>query len=183
MHMYTSSHVYLFACIPLRMYTYARVYLCTCIPMQRVFAQGGPQLSVASDARGACCQYYEPRHVAIEHGYPYPFQPRTHLYRDSFAGFASTVRGATQRAARRRLATEKHSKEMDDSMLHYCHDIVMGRDGAATLGGKPEPNGVLAQDLSSTLKALRPINQFQPFFGGFQNGKLWIGQKYSCTYA
>ena len=55
---------------------------------------GEPLLNVATDLRLGCCRYYEPRRASLAAGHPYPFRPRTHLYRDTFGGFVDTVRGA-----------------------------------------------------------------------------------------
>ena len=49
-------------------------------------------MTVATDLASRCCRYYEPRREAIRRGYPYPFKPQTRLYKDTFAGFAETLR-------------------------------------------------------------------------------------------
>ena len=123
------------------------------------FMHGG-LYNVAADAQRLCCQYYEPRRVAAEAGYPYPFAPTTHLYRDDFKGFVGTLRRANSA----------------DALLHYMHDVVMERDGAAVVAGK-QATQQLASDLAATLAALWPLAEMQPFFAGIANAKLWIGQK------
>ena len=126
----------------------------------RRFMHGG-FYNVAADAAKACCQYYEPRRIAAEAGYPYPFRPRTHLYRDHFEGFVGTLRESP-------LATEPR--------LHYLHDILMERDAAPVVAGEAATPQIAA-DLEEMVTALRPLAKMQPFFGGVANAKLWIGQK------
>eukprot|EP00435_Cladocopium_sp_Y103_P074066 s27_g46.t1 len=118
--------------------------------------------NIAADIPGRCCQYYEPRKVAAEAKYPYPFRPTTHLYRDSFDGFAKTL----------------HSGETEGSrhLVHYLHDVVMERDGSPVVAGQAAPEE-LAAELRAVAEALRPAQRLQPFFGGIANAKLWIGQK------
>ena len=127
------------------------------------FMHGG-FYNVAADVQSSCCQYYEPRRVAADAGYPYPFRPRTHLYRDHFKGFVSTMRGASG------------ASSTGEPMLHYLHDVVMERDGAAVIAGEVAPTQIKA-DLSATVAALRPLMRMQPFFAGIANAKLWVGQK------
>lgn len=138
--------------------------------------RGEPLLNVATDVRGACCRYYEPRRASIAAGYPYPFQPRTRLYRDTFGGFVETLRAASTSTARARLGAG--SPSADDAMtpLHYLHDTVMDQEGRPQVGAGPAPP-VLAADLASTLAAMRPLATRQPFFGAFASAKLWLGQR------
>jgi len=136
--------------------------------------QRTPTLNVAAGSRASCCQYYEPRRVSIEKKYPYPFRPSTHLYLDTFEGFAATVCAATAN----RTAALASSADADAAAptLHYLHDIVMQRDGAPVLAGKAAPAD-FAADLAATAEALEPVAQFNPFYGGIANAKLWIGQR------
>eukprot|EP00913_Durusdinium_trenchii_P024351 g22861.t1 len=80
--------------------------------------------NVAADFKSVCCQYYEPRNISAQAGYPYPFNPRTHLYRDRFSGFVDTLRA-------------KRTSDQKEPMLHYFHDVVMERDGKPV---EPRPN-------------------------------------------
>ena len=132
--------------------------------------------NVAADNRSACCQYYEPRRVAAEAGYPYPFRPRTHLYKDHFAGFVETLRAS--RASQASQASGEPSGESSRSSLlhHYLHDVLMERDGTPVVAGEAATPQVAA-DLSATVTALRPLSRMQPFFAGIANAKLWVGQK------
>ncbi|CAE7275660.1 HIF1AN [Symbiodinium sp. CCMP2456] len=126
----------------------------------RRFMHGG-FYNVAADAARACCQYYEPRRIAAEAGYPYPFRPRTHLYRDHFEGFVGTLR---------------ESPSETEPRLHYLHDILMERDAAPVVAGEAATPQIAA-DLEEMVTALKPLARMQPFFGGVANAKLWIGQK------
>ncbi|CAK9094051.1 Hypoxia-inducible factor 1-alpha inhibitor (Hypoxia-inducible factor asparagine hydroxylase) [Durusdinium trenchii] len=119
--------------------------------------------NVAADFKSVCCQYYEPRNISAQAGYPYPFNPRTHLYRDRFSGFVDTLRA-------------KRTSDQKEPMLHYFHDVVMERDGKPVVAGQAAPPPLDA-DLAATLAALRPLAQRQAFFAGVANAKLWIGQR------
>ena len=98
--------------------------------------------NIAADLNGQCCQYFEPQEKAKKLGYPYPFAPTTHLYRDSFAGYVKTVR--------------KANRSPNPKLLHYLHEIVMKRDGKATVGGGSAPQK-LVNDLDVVTSQLRPI--------------------------
>ena len=98
--------------------------------------------NVAADLNGQCCQYFELQEKAKKLGYPYPFAPTTHLYRDSFAGYVKTVR--------------KANRSSKPKLLHYLHEIVMKRDGKATVGGGSAP-AALVKDLDVVTSQLRPI--------------------------
>ena len=142
-----------------------------------------PVLNVATDVKGACCRYYEPRRVAIQANYPYPFRPRTHLYRETFDGFVSTLRAAASAAAKRGEALASDASDASDvdvlaganSHLHYLHDIVIS-DGQPQLAGDPAPPP-LAADLGTTAASLLPLAKAQPFFGSLAYAKLWIGMR------
>ena len=54
-------------------------------------------MTVATDLASRCCRYYEPRREAIRRGYPYPFKPKTRLYKDTFAGGVASVLSADYR--------------------------------------------------------------------------------------
>ena len=119
--------------------------------------KGEPLLNVATDLRGACCRYYEPRRASLAAGYPYPFQPRTHLYRDTFGGFVETLRaahilpGVPEKGSQAVTATEAPPAEACGSQwkpaeappveasatLHYLHDVVMDSAGRPQVGGLP----------------------------------------------
>ena len=114
--------------------------------------------NVAANVNTSCCEYYEPRKMAVEADYPYPFRPTTHLYRDTFRGFASTLRAESK------------------PLLHYLHDVAVERDGAPVMAGKAAP-AAIAADLNETTATLLRIARMQAFFGGIANAKLWIGQQ------
>ena len=116
-------------------------------------------LNIAADTPGACCRYYEPLKEAVKRDYPFPFQPRTHLYRDTFADFVKTIRSTNGSTAR---------------PLHYLHDSLIAADGKPFAARTP---AVLAADLAATTDALRKVVKLQPFFGGFASAKLWVGER------
>lgn len=126
--------------------------------------RGMPLLNVATDVLGACCRYYEPRRASAAAGNPYPFKPRTHLYRDTFGGFVETLRVVAGLATADGPAT-----------LHYLHDVVLDQ-GRPQVGGRPAPD-TLSADMAATLAALLPVAQLQPSFKGFGSAKLWLGQR------
>ena len=121
---------------------------------------------VAANREGACCQYFEPRQKAADAGYPYPFAPTTHLYRDRFDGFVKTMR-ARGRTKGGRVGAR---------MLHYLHEILMNAQGEAVVAGAPAPPA-LTSELNAMKTLLAPIASLQPFFGKFANAKLWLGQR------
>ena len=121
------------------------------------------RFNVAADMNGQCCRYFEPQAKAKQTGYPYPFAPTTHLYRDKFEGFVKTVRKAA--------GSDKPHK-----ILHYLHEIVMNAQGEAVVAGGAPPQQ-LKEDIESIKSILQPIAKDQPFFGGFANAKLWMGQQ------
>ena len=112
---------------------------------------------------GRCCRYFDPQPVAKTAGYPYPFSPSTHLYRDRMEGFVSTVRAA--------LKSRKPPRT-----LHYLHEIIMDGEGSPVVAGGEAPPA-LADDLAAIKAALLPVASLQPFFGGFANAKVWMGQR------
>ena len=122
-----------------------------------------PRFNVATDLDGQCCRYFEPEQKAKQLGYPYPFAPTTHLYRDKFEGFVKTVRKAA-------------GNDNRNKMQHYLHEIVMNSKGEAVVAGGPAPEQ-LKKDLESITSTIYPIAKDQPFFGGFANAKLWVGQQ------
>lgn len=122
-----------------------------------------PLFNVASDAPGRCCRYFDPQPTAQKAGYPYPFAPSTHLYRESFDGFVNTVRAA-------------HRSRKPPKALHYLHEIIMDRSGAPVVAGAAAPRA-LADDLDALKAALLPVASRQPFFGGLASAKLWMGQR------
>ena len=126
-------------------------------------AAEAPRFNVATDSAGACCRYFEPRPSAHKANYPYPFSPSTHLYRDRFDGYVSTVRASHRSATSRKT-------------LHYLHEIVMNPKGEAVVAGAPAPPA-LSADLSAIKRVLQPLGALQPFFGGFASAKLWLGQR------
>ena len=106
--------------------------------------KGEPLLNIATDTRGACCRYYEPRRTSLESGYPFPFQPRTHLYRDTFGGFVETLRAANRQGVPEKgtqaVTTDEASPVEASSTLHYLHDVVMDSAGRPQVGGEPAPS-------------------------------------------
>uniref|UniRef100_A0A7S4LKH8 JmjC domain-containing protein n=1 Tax=Eutreptiella gymnastica TaxID=73025 RepID=A0A7S4LKH8_9EUGL len=134
---------------------------------RRIFASNAdpkPKFNVAADQQGRCCRYFESQGKAKQSGYPYPFAPSTHLYRDTFDGFVKTVRKAA------RLDSKKAR------VIHYLHEIVMDSHGKAVVAGGTAPPPLVA-DLQAVKATLEPIASDQPFFGGFANAKLWMGQR------
>jgi Cupin-like domain len=137
-------------------YLYRRMFSAT--------ADAKPSFNVATDLYGRCCRYFEPQKDAQKKGYPYPFQPSTHLYRDNFEGFVQTVRKAAR------------SYPKQPRLLHYLHEIVLNAQGKAVVAGGPAPPQLVA-DLDAVTFILQAIASNQPFFGGFASAKLWMGQK------
>ncbi len=111
-------------------------------------------MTVATDLASRCCRYYEPRREAIRRGYPYPFKPKTRLYKDTFAGFAETLRSENR------------------TTLHYLHDVFFG-DAAPAWLTPPK----IASDMQRTAEALGAAATAVPGFDRFAHGKLWIGMK------
>jgi len=139
---------------------------------QKVFSApvGGepPKFNVAADVNTRCCRYFEPQGRAQKLGYPYPFAPTTHLYRDTFDGFVKTVR----KASRDRIGVNSTKPQL----LHYLHEIVMNRDGKAVVAGGKAPQQLI-DDLATITSQLKPMATKQPFFGDFAYAKIWMGQK------
>ena len=150
--------------------------------LAREFAGAGTvdaPFNVAADARRSCCRYYESRHAAVAAGFPYPFRPRTRLYRDTFNGFVATLRHAALNRSRA-VASGASAAEADASAptLHYLHDLMMdtgGKPVAGRSGAAAPPK--LAAELNATAAALLPLARLQPFYGGIANAKVWIGQR------
>ena len=112
-------------------------------------------------------------------GFPYPFRPRTRLYRDTFNGFVATLRHAALNRSRA-VASGASAAEADASAptLHYLHDLMMdtgGKPVAGRSGAAAPPK--LAAELNATAAALLPLARLQPFYGGIANAKVWIGQR------
>lgn len=113
-------------------------------------------MTVATNDALRCCHYYEPRREASRRGYPYPFKPQTRLYKDTFAGFAATLRRTAERQT-----------------LHYMHDVFFG-DAAPAWLTPPQ----VAADMKATAEALEPAARSVPAgFAGFAHGKIWMGMK------
>lgn len=136
-------------------------------------------LNVASDLRQGCCRYHEPRRNSVAAGYPYPFAPRTHLYRDTFGGFVETLRTAAASKAAAATATQTplscSANATAPSTLHYLHDLVI-EGGEPMLGGKKAPRA-LASDLRATVRHVAPATKLAPHFDVASSAKLWLGQQ------
>ena len=143
-------------------------------------AKAEARFNVATDVKGKCCRYFESESKSKTLGYPYPFTPTTHLYRDKFEGFVNTVRKkkttTAEEEAGAAAAADRSNSESNNDALHYLHEIVMNSQGDAVVAGGPAPTQ-LKEDLESIVSKLQPIANDQPFFGGFASAKLWIGQK------
>lgn len=128
-----------------------------------------PKFNIAADISTQCCRYFEPQETSWKLGYPYPFAPTTHLYRDSFEGFVKTVRKSN---------TDNFGPiyNKPNRLLHYLHEIVMNREGNASVGGGKAPQQ-LVEDLATVTTQLKPLASKQPFFGDFAFAKIWIGMK------
>ena len=120
-----------------------------------------PRCCLSRYAPLRCCRYFEPQVVADKAGYPFPFAPSTHLYRDDFSGFVSTLRSSRARTS-------------PPAALHYLHEIVMNRQGDAVVAGEAAPQP-LVDDLTAMKQLLAPIAVLQPFFGGFANVRIPTG--------
>ena len=127
-----------------------------------------PKFNVAADTNTRCCRYFEPQGKAKQAGYPYPFSPTTHLYRDTFSGFVKTVRKANRNSL--------SSTSTKPRLLHYLHEIVMNRDGVAVVAGGEAPQQ-LVDDMNAVTSQLRPLASKQPFFGDFAYAKVWLGMR------
>ncbi|KAL7553822.1 hypothetical protein ACHAWF_017710 [Thalassiosira exigua] len=136
-------------------------------------AVAGSKFNVAADLDYRCCRYFEPQGKSQQAGYPYPFAPTTHLYRDTFGGFVETVRKSNQDA----ISVEDEGKNSDGPprLLHYLHEIVMNQNGEVSIAGGTAPPGLVA-DVKATTDRLRPLASKQPFFGDFAHAKIWLGQ-------
>ncbi|KAL1500455.1 hypothetical protein AB1Y20_013112 [Prymnesium parvum] len=167
--------------------------------------RGEALLNVATDVKGRCCSYYEPRRASIASGYPYPFAPTTRLYRDTFGGFVDTMRSGTMREAKEALtrASQQHRsramksgfvedddkaatramgeqtaiilEEGEGALLHYLHDEVMNSEGSPQLGGQYPP-GRLASDLADTAASVESLAA-SAGLGAMGTAKLWLGQR------
>ena len=131
-------------------------------------ALGKAGFNVAADLNTQCCRYFEPQGSSQKSGYPYPFSPTTHLYRDTFNGYVKTTRKAN-RDRYGRITTKPR-------LLHYLHEIIMNKDGKATVGGAKAPQQ-LENELDVITTQLRPLAAKQPFFGDFSYAKIWMGMR------
>eukprot|EP00613_Pedinella_sp_CCMP2098_P062339 CAMPEP_0171986982 /NCGR_PEP_ID=MMETSP0993-20121228/275152_1 /TAXON_ID=483369 /ORGANISM="non described non described, Strain CCMP2098" /LENGTH=459 /DNA_ID=CAMNT_0012639907 /DNA_START=34 /DNA_END=1413 /DNA_ORIENTATION=- len=126
--------------------------------LEAAFAAHRPVvMTVATDDASRCCRYYEPRREALRRDYPYPFKPHTRLYKDSFAGFAATLRRPERQT------------------LHYMHDVFFG-DAVPAWQTPPQ----VAADMAATAEALEPAARSAAgpaAFAGFAHGKIWMGMQ------
>lgn len=149
-------------------------------PMAPRTADGAPRadgatrwrFNVAADLAGRCCRYFEPLTHAQQAGYPYPFVPSTHLYRDTFDGFVRTLRAGAGRS----VGAGPSAGRRTPRMLHYLHEIVMNQDGEVSVGGGSAP-AAFVSDVQALVRSLRRLASRQPFFGRVGSAKLWIGQR------
>jgi len=135
-----------------------------------------PKFNVAADVVTQCCQYFEPQGKAKANGYPYPFAPTTHLYRDSFDEFVKTIRKASRQAYNVGANSTNLLSLSPKRTLHYLHEIVMNSKGEVVVAGGPAPQP-LVEDLDAVTAQMKRLANLQPFFGGFANAKVWLGQK------
>ena len=134
-------------------------------------AQQVPKFNVAADQDTRCCRYYEPQGKSLKAGYPYPFVPTTHLYRDTFGGFVNTIRNENIQQESNSTTTQPQTRT-----LHYLHEIVMNAEGEVIVAGGAAPQQ-LKDDLAAVTTQLIPLASNQAFFGGFAYAKVWLGQK------
>jgi len=136
-----------------------------------------PSFNIAADLASRCCRYYEPQGNSQNAGYPYPFRPETHLYRDTFDSFAKTIRkGLLPHNGINSNNFTSPKPISSKRVLHYLHEILMNSKGEAVVAGGTAPQQ-LTEDLQSITAQLQNIASHQPFFGKFSSAKLWIGQR------
>jgi hypothetical protein len=152
-------------------------------PVVTVAMADNDQTGGGADDKERCCRYYEPRREAARRGFPYPFRPRTRLYKDTFAGFVATLRRQRQQRQQRRertATTERRSawsqqqqQQQQEQQLHYLHDVFFG-DAAPEWLTPPQ----LAADMGATAEALEAAARWVPNgFAGFAHGKIWVGMR------
>ena len=134
---------------------------------KKVFSSNKERFNVAADVSTRCCRYFEPQGKSQKVGYPYPFSPSTHLYRDTFDSFVKTIRKGY---------VLPDAPKSVKKILHYLHEIVMNDKGKATIAGGSAPQQ-FTEDIDAISTQLRDIASNQPFFGNFNSAKLWIGQR------
>lgn len=148
---------------------------------RRVFGSSGggagiSSFNIAADVASRCCRYFDPQKKAQTAEYPYPFLPLTHLYRDTFDGFVKTIRKGYHLNDVNSNNSTTTKPVSSKKVLHYLHEIIMNSNEEASVAGGSAPQQ-LAEDLHAITSLLRPIASNQPFFGHFNNAKLWIGQQ------